>query len=823
MNNLLKLTLSIFLIFTAYVTIAMPGGPGGGCTPAATIAPGVSPVSCADPTFDAGTGGSIDCATATPVAMPGCNSCISGTTANSQDGTTTTYGACGAVDGIVWFQYTVPDANNTISLTPGTLVDPILIISDQPCGAGTFSSCESGAGGGAISDSYGLTPGSTAWIGVGSTSETDGTFDLCIESIPAPATGGNTCGSALNICDPTGFNVPMNNSTGSGTTPGCFFSAPQQDTWITFTVLADGTMDWSGIPDANAEFDWAMYDITSGCPGTEVSCNYNFAGQCGDDFGVGGAGAEFNTSFTGTAGQTYAIQIDNFSGNGVGFAFDFTGTAIIAPIADFTMNNVLSCTGSLTVDFTDASLGAPVEYDFGNGNTYTGTNPPNQTYSTGVYPISVDATAGACVDVLTQYITVYDPLAAILTPTPSPCATPCGGSVALSNVTGGDGVYTYLWSDGSTGTSISNVCPGAYSVTIMNATCGTSLVLNTVVTVIDNLPPTATNPADINVSCVVGLPAFDITVVDDEADNITVNPIVTWISDVSDNQSCPETIIRTYRITDDCGLFIDVTQTIIITVTTGPVVPVNGASTVNCPADANVQPAPPAVNDQCGDPITPTVVAPTAVACEGDMVWTFTYTDCAGNTADWLYTYTVDLPTFAIATPLGASTVNCPADANVQPTDAGVITDLCGNVITPTVVAPTAVACEGDMVWTFTYTDCAGNAVDWTHTYTVDLPTFAIATPLGTSTVNCPTDANVQPTDAGVVTDLCGNVIIPTVVAPTAVACEGDMVWTFTYTDCAGNAVDWTHTYTVDMPIFAITTPSGASTVNCPADGNVQP
>ena len=279
-----------------------------------------------------------------------------------------------------------------------------------------------------------------------------------------------------------------------------------------------------------------------------------------------------------------------------------------------------------------------------------------------------------------------------------------------------------------------------------------------------------------------------------------------------------------YTYTDCAGNTADWTYTYTVNLAPFTIAYANGASTVNCPADANVQPADPGVvNDACGNPITPTVTAPTAVACEGDMVWTFTYTDCAGNTADWLYTYTVDMPTFTIATPAGASTVNCPADANVQPADAGVVTDLCGNVLTPVVTAPTAVACEGDMVWTFTYTDCAGNSVDWTHTYTVDMPTFTIATPAGASTVNCPADANVQPADAGVVTDLCGNVITPTVTAPTAVACEGDMVWTFTYTDCAGNSVDWTHTYTVDMPTFTIATPAGASTVNCPADANVQP
>jgi hypothetical protein len=49
-----------------------------------------------------------------------------------------------------------------------------------------------------------------------------------------------------------------------------------------------------------------------------------------------------------------------------------------------------------------------------------------------------------------------------------------------------------------------------------------------------------------------------------------------------------------------------------------------------------------------------------------DMVYTFTYTDCSGNSHVWTYTYTIDIPDFVLPAD-GASTVNCPADA-VAPT-----------------------------------------------------------------------------------------------------------------------------------------------------------
>jgi hypothetical protein len=84
------------------------------------------------------------------------------------------------------------------------------------------------------------------------------------------------------------------------------------------------------------------------------------------------------------------------------------------------------------------------------------------------------------------------------------------------------------------------------------------------------------------------------------------------------------------------------------------------------------------------------------------MIYTFTYTDCSGNSHVWNYTYTIDIPDFVLPAD-GSSTVSCPADATA-PTPPSV-TDACGNVITPVAgPAPSPTACEGAMIYTFTYT-----------------------------------------------------------------------------------------------------------------------
>jgi gliding motility-associated-like protein len=758
--------------------------------------------------------------------MPGCESCISGTSANSADGTTTTYGACGSADGIVWFTFTAQDAQNTFTLTPGTLQNPIIIISTQPCGSGVFNTCNSGTGSATITASWGMSPGEQGWIGVGSTSGSDGTFNLCIESVPPTPGPGNTCNTANVICETTGFAVPMACAGGSGQTPGCFGSAPQQDTWITFTVLQNGTIAWTGDPNANAEYDWALWNVTNGCPGTVVSCNYNYAGQCGSNFGMGTAGGEFNGTINATAGQTYAIQIDNFSQNGVGFDFTWQGTAVITPVAGFTMSNNFSCTGSLTVNFTHTGVGSAT-YNFGNGNTYTGTNPPNQTYGPGTYSISATASSANCSDVFSNFITVYSPLAGVINSTPSLCNAPCTGSASVSNVTGGDGIYTYLWSNGATGTSINNLCPGNYSVTISNATCGTSLVLNVTVAVEDTQPPTGTAPASVTVQCIGNIPPVNTGSVTAVSDNLDPNPVVTHVGDVSNGGTCPQIITRTYRITDHCGLFTDVIQTITINDDIPPVFAAPPANvTVQCIGNV-----PPMTNlnwtDNCDGSGSVAGIDGALIGgtCGGTIIRTWTRTDACGNTGTATQTITINdnIPPVFSAPPANI-TVQCigdvPAMTSLNWTDN---CDGAGSV-TGTDAALVGGTCGGTITRTWTYIDACGNAASVNQTITINdniAPVFSAPpanitvqcigdVPAMTSlnwTDNCDGAGSVSGTDASIAGGPCG----------------GTITRTWTYTDACGNTSSVSQTFTIDdttaptasnLPEVNITDPADYPPVN---------
>lgn len=124
------------------------------------------------------------------------------------------------------------------------------------------------------------------------------------------------------------------------------------------------------------------------------------------------------------------------------------------------------------------------------------------------------------------------------------------------------------WNDlSNTGANSGDYQPKGYLVEyggMPGDPAGPNIAATTIITV-DNVAPTASTPSPLTVYCSTDVPAADITVIADEADNCDSNPTVTFISDVSDGGSNPETITRTYRISDESGNTLDVEQIIMVT------------------------------------------------------------------------------------------------------------------------------------------------------------------------------------------------------------------------------------------------------------------
>ncbi|MGB4848658.1 MAG: hypothetical protein WBP41_12110, partial [Saprospiraceae bacterium] len=286
--------------------------------------------------------------------------------------------------------------------------------------------------------------------------------------------------------------------------------------------------------------------------------------------------------------------------------------------------------------------------------------------------------------------------------------------------------------------------------------------------------------------------------------------------------ACEGTRTYTWTYTDCTGFSQDFAYTYTVEREDFTIIPASGAMTVACPAATNTAPALPTVTDNCGNTLTPAPpVISAQVVCEGDRTYTYTYTDCEGNTHNWVFTYTVEREDFTMPAN-GSSTVACPVATNTPPTLPAVV-DNCGNTLTPTgPVVGAPVVCEGDRSYTYTYTDCEGNTHLWVYTYTVEREDFVMPAN-GASTVACPVATDTPPTLPTVV-DNCGNTLTPTgsPVISAAVVCEGDRTYTYTYTDCEGNTHNWVYTYTVEREDFTMPA-NGATTVACPVATNTLP
>ena len=224
----------------------------------------------------------------------------------------------------------------------------------------------------------------------------------------------------------------------------------------------------------------------------------------------------------------------------------------------------------------------------------------------------------------------------------------------------------------------------------------------------DLVVPTASNPADSTYEC-IGDAVIDVAVVTDESDNCSTTTVA-FVSDVSDGQTCPETITRTYSVTDGSGNSIDVIHTIIIQDVSAP--------TASNPISLNVQcigdvPAPVTgwVSDEADNCSSPVVAfvgdVSDGLTCPETITRTFSVTDDCGNQTtveQLIVVLDIEAPTADLPV-LPELTGNC----DITPTTA-TASDNCDASIngTPDVAFP--ITAIGTTTVTWTYTDACGNA-----------------------------------------------------------------------------------------------------------------
>lgn len=208
------------------------------------------------------------------------------------------------------------------------------------------------------------------------------TFQDCLGAIPVCNQVYNTPSSTFG----TG-NYPNEQGPGTCLIPGEFNSS-----WYTFNISSSGTFAFTITPvNAGADYDWAMYNLTNAtCAEIQtngslmVSCNSSQWGFTGiSATGVGnwnGAGPTnaFNYLLNVNAGETYVLNINNWSGTTGGYTVDFSASSAsifdtVKPYID-TIEQVICNDNQLTFTFSENILcGSVQDADFhltGPGGPY---------------------------------------------------------------------------------------------------------------------------------------------------------------------------------------------------------------------------------------------------------------------------------------------------------------------------------------------------------------------------------------------------------------------------------------------------------------------
>ncbi len=314
----------------------------------------------------------------------------------------------------------------------------------------------------------------------------------------------------------------------------------------------------------------------------------------------------------------------------------------------------------------------------------------------------------------------------------------------------------------------------------------------------DDIPPTASNPTNINLSCTENIPTPDINVVSDASDNCS-NPIVSFISDISDDQSCPETITRTYRVTDACNNFVDVTQTIIINDDIPPTASnptnINLSCTENIPTpDINV------VSDASDNCSAPTVSFLSDVSdnqtCPETITRTYRVTDACNNFVDVTQNIIIndDIP----PTASNPTNINLSCIENIPTPDISVVSDASDNCSSPIVTFVSDISdnqsCPETITRTYRVTDSCNNFIDVTQSIVIndDIPPSAS----NPANINISCIDGLPDPDINVVSDANDNCSDPIVTFISDVSdnqtCSETILRTYRVSDACGNSIDVT-------------------------------
>jgi hypothetical protein len=147
--------------------------------------------------------------------------------------------------------------------------------------------------------------------------------------------------------------------------------------------------------------------------------------------------------------------------------------------ASISASTNVSCNGGSNGTATVSVIGGTGSYNYNWTGPGVGLN-PRTNLPIGIHTVTV-SDANGCSDTATVTITQPLPLTANADSTSTTCFGDNNGTAFVSFINGGVAPYVYVWNNGQTGSSISNLSAGNYTATITDAN-GCTITAATVVT-----------------------------------------------------------------------------------------------------------------------------------------------------------------------------------------------------------------------------------------------------------------------------------------------------------------------------------------------------
>jgi hypothetical protein len=268
------------------------------------------------------------------------------------------------------------------------------------------------------------------------------------------------------VCPPTG-----------GTGPYTYLWSPGGQTSSSISGLCAGNYTVT-VTDANGCAKTVTYTITQ--PGglntnpvaTGVSCNGACDGTASVNVSGGSApytffwspGGQTTQTITPVCGGSYSVLVTDSNGcSRTQVVVVPEPTVLLANISGTNPSCSGNCNGSVTANPTGGT--APYTYLWSPGGQTTQTV---NNLCAGNYTVTV-TDANGCTSTQTVTLNVPTALNVTLSSTNATCNGVCDGT-ATATVSGGTPPFSYLWTPGNFTTStVNNLCPGNYSVTVTDS------------------------------------------------------------------------------------------------------------------------------------------------------------------------------------------------------------------------------------------------------------------------------------------------------------------------------------------------------------------